>query len=231
MAELSHTYGLTNVLEWSMRALTAIANSQPSPLRTVPSHVFVRMVKLAMSTQKHNLVQSIQVKWITRIHWHELSPVPALLFADQQGIRHLLSHAYYVHLVAQEPELHQTKRLNARSPLSPTQHQHLLSGFYSLQAYYKRLSATAPAFPRSKECPNHMQCVKGWDMRWAVAMARSYSVAKVDILNLLRVVQKFLEVDMLLSVCLTAKCRLLALDSVAKTREDMANNLHHHFDL
>ncbi|TFK34740.1 hypothetical protein BDQ12DRAFT_635964 [Crucibulum laeve] len=228
--ELAHKYYQLDVRAWAISALAGIVNHPCSPLRTASSQLFLRVLRLAVLCNKPELSLSIQIKWITRLHWHQLSPTPAILIADIFNLRHLLSHAYYMHLVLmQSPS--KPPRFKKDPELTPKQNMHVQCGYYSLMSYWRHLQTTPPEFKRSAQCDNHRQCVEAWKMRWYKASSRLCPHPEIDVLSRLRFMQDTLEADLLLGVCLTVQCRTQALASVSKKREEIANNLHHHFDL
>ncbi|TFK24952.1 hypothetical protein FA15DRAFT_382106 [Coprinopsis marcescibilis] len=202
-----------------------------SPLRTASNVEFLRAMRLAVVHRRHDISGSIQTKWLTRILWHELSPMPAILFADRHEFRGLLSHAYYTHMVELGDRLDRGIYSDESSPLNRRQKTHLLAGHHSISTYWKHLRVTPPSFPKGPRCKLHKQCTAAWTMRWSVACSRPCSIAGTDVLRRLRLVEDTLRVDTLLQVCLAPECLVSALNSISQKRMEISNGLHHHFDL
>lgn len=68
-------------------------------------------------------------------------------------------------------------------------------------------------------------------MRWDSAVECPCTASDIDVVSRLSHIGKILEDDLLLGVCLTPECRILALEAVSKKRTEFTSNLHHHFDL
>ncbi|KAF9013123.1 hypothetical protein BDQ17DRAFT_1419303 [Cyathus striatus] len=232
IAELSYRYRLKHLMAWAIHGLAFVTHHTDTPFRSAPSEAFVRMLNIAIKYHQKELSTAIQNKWMTRIHWQEVSPIPAILLADAYNLRTLLTHAYYVYLVLMEPRIAKSLRIDIECPLSPKQIKHVYCGYYSLRAYWWNLRRTAPEFIRSEECSElHSQCIEVWRRRWAVAGSRAYPSSDINILSRLMSIQQTLEADMLLSVCMTVQCREQAIASISKKRQEIVDNLHHHFDL
>lgn len=183
--------------------------------------------------------------------------VPAILFADRYELRNLLGHAYYIHLVeVTETKVPSSVKGNAdfdanstpktiditeycrasepsSSPLTPAQRTHLLAGYYSLTAYWKRLRVSPPAFDSDHRCTNHDRCLAVWRLRWTVACSREGppGVPEVDVLRRLKWVEEWLRRDELMRVCMEQGCWDGAVKSVGRIRDEVVRNLGHHFDL
>lgn len=203
-----------------------------TPLRTASNETFLRALRLAILYRRPDISSSIQVKWLTRILWHELSPLPAILFADKYDFRSLLSHAYYTHMVDLGGRLTNSAFLaDSSSILNRRQKTHILAGHLSLSTYWKRLRMTPPSFQQAPQCNLHRQCCAAWKMRWSVACSRPCAISDADVLRRLRCIEDVLKEDVLLKVCLAPQCRTSALESISRKRTEISNHLHHHFDL
>ena len=213
-----------------MGAFFTVVNCQESPLRTASHLVVFRMMKLALTFRHRASILSIQGQWVRRLLLHELPALPALLLAEQHGLRHLLGHAYYAYLIHV-----QRRMLEVCDPsfkhLSMKQKMHLLEGYHSLLVYSKHLYATAPTLEQAKGCNFHAQCISAWKMRWGSAAEHPCTASDIDVVSRLSHIEKILENDLVLGVYLTPECRILALESVSKKRTEFTSNLHHHFDL
>ncbi|KIK08101.1 hypothetical protein K443DRAFT_610346 [Laccaria amethystina LaAM-08-1] len=230
LSELSCHYGLQNLRSWCLGAFFTVVNCQDSPLRTASHLLVFRMMKLALTFRHRASVLSIQNQWVRRLLLHELPALPALLLAEQHGLRHLLGHAYYAYLIHVRPRLLEVCDPSFKH-LSIKQKMHLREGYHSLLVYSKHLYATAPTLERAKGCKFHMQCVSAWKMWWGSAAERPCAAPDIDIISRLSHIEKILEDDSLLGVYLTSECRILALESVSKKQTEFTSNLHHHFDL
>ncbi|KAK7048740.1 hypothetical protein R3P38DRAFT_2606637 [Favolaschia claudopus] len=231
IAEVSFKYGFDSLKRWSMDGIRTKVNAPNTPLRTAPSETFVRLIRLALLYRDADLSRSIQSKWLTRIHWHDLPPVPAILIADAYDLRHLLCHAYYVHLVDVSALIADGKRLMDDSLLSPTQTLHVFCGYHSLSALWRQLQETPPTFSAHPQCTSHARCQVVWAARWALETGRSWAFAPVDVLCRLLFMERHLEMDELVKSCMTEGCRREALDAIARKRGEVSDNLQHHFDL
>lgn len=234
--ELAHVYGISSLISWSAQTMSLLfVATANSPLRTSSNEAFLRALRLAILYHLPEVCNAIQVKWMTRLVWRELSPIPAILFADKYNFRHLLGHAYYVYMTELGTRLNERGRFlkDTTSPLNRSQRVHILAGHLSLSNYWKHLRLTPPPIPEHPTCKLHKQCCAAWKMRWAAACSRPCreSVPEMDVLRRLRAIEEELKQDSILHSCLTPECRIGALGSIAQKRSDIANNLHHHFDL
>ncbi|KAJ7490533.1 hypothetical protein FB451DRAFT_1389312 [Mycena latifolia] len=231
IAEVAFKYEFNSLKLWSMDGIKTLVNSPNTLLRTAPSETFVRLVRLALLYRDSDLSRSVQSKWLTRIHWHDLPPTPAIVVADAYDLRHLLCHAYYVHLVNMQPRITRRQSIDAGSPLTPTQNLHIFCGYHSLLASWRQLQEAAPAFTRATKCAEHSRCLVAWNARWALEIGRPTTLSPVDVLCRLLFMERHLEADEVLKECMDADCRLEALDAITKKRAEISDNLHHHFDL
>ncbi|KAJ6622657.1 hypothetical protein B0H10DRAFT_893886 [Mycena sp. CBHHK59/15] len=188
-------------------------------------------MRLALLYRAGDLSRSVQSKWLTRIHWHDLPPTPAIIVADAYDLRHLLCHAYYVHLVNMEPRITRSQRIDSDSPLSATQNLHVFCGYHSLLASWKHIQEAPPTFPEAEQCTSHSRCLVAWKARWALEIGRPTVFSPVDVLCRLLLMERYLEADQVLKECMGDGCRLEALDAITKKRAEISDNLHHHFDL
>ncbi|KAJ6504704.1 hypothetical protein C8R47DRAFT_155655 [Mycena vitilis] len=231
IAEVSYKYEFNSLKLWSMEGVASLVNAPDSLLRDAPSETFVRLIRLALLYRDADLSRSVQSKWLTRIHWHDLDPAPALVIADAYDLRQLLCHAYYVHLVSVEPRISRAESIGAGSPLTPTQNLHVFCGYHSLLACWRQLQEAPPAFEADGRCDSHERCLVAWKARWAFEIGRSSLFAPVDVLRRLLFMEGNLGADGVLTKCMSAGCRKGALDAIAKKRAEISENLHHHFDL
>lgn len=216
---------------WAMDGITTLVTSHDTPLRTAPVEIFIRMLRLSLIYHRHDLSISIQNKWITRIHWHELSPVPAILMADMHDLQYLLSHALYVHMVNMAPRIIAGQRIDRDSLLTRKQNLHIFCGYNSLVAYWRHLRRESPTFASDASCESHGLCLAAWEQKWFEVMKRPMEYPQVDVLNRLWFVERVLAEDRFLKSCMTGGCMRRALESLPQKRADVSNNLHHHFDL
>lgn len=231
IAEVSFKYDFNSLKLWSMEGIHSLVNAPNTILRTAQSETFVRLIRLALLYRDADLTRSVQLKWLTRIHWHDLPPAPAIIVADAYDLQHLLCHAYYVHLVDVEPRIARAQPIDAGSPLTPTQNLHVFCGYHSLLASWKQLQEAPPAFAQDAKCRTHPRCLIAWQARWALETGRSSAFSPVDVLCRLLFMERHLEADEVLKDCMSAGCRREALDAIAKKRAEISDNLHHHFDL
>ncbi|KAJ7145224.1 hypothetical protein C8R46DRAFT_1011252 [Mycena filopes] len=234
IAELSFKYDFNSLKIWSMDGLKSLVDGPHTILRTAPSDTFVRLLRLALLYHDPALSRAVQARWLTRLHWHDLPPAPAVVLADAHDLRHLLCHAYYVHLVELAPRIARGQRIDtdADSLLSTAQNLHVFCGYHSLLAAWKQLLEAAPAFAAHPDCTAHERCLTAWNARWALETAHIDNVfASVDVLRRLLFVERRLEVDAVAAECMTAGCMREALDAIAKKRAEISDNLHHYFDL
>ncbi|KAJ3534688.1 hypothetical protein NMY22_g6814 [Coprinellus aureogranulatus] len=247
IAELSYQFRLARLQRWSIESIALILNSAQTPLRTADSQTFARALRIALVYGQASLSTSIQAKWLTRLHWRDLPSVPAILFADRYELRNLLGHAYYIHLIEltePKPSSSWAKAVDiteycrapttSDSPLTPAQRTHLLAGYYSLNAYWKRLRASPPPIDSDDHrCTNHDRCLAVWRLRWTVVCSKPCppGVPDVDVLRRLKWVEDWLRRDELMRVCMEHGCWQGAIQSVARIRDEVVRNLGHHFDL
>jgi hypothetical protein len=255
IAELSFQFGISQLQRWSVETAVVVLNSSRTPLRSASSEIFARALRIAHIYGHVSLSSSIQAKWLTRLHWRELPSVPAILFADRYELRNLLGHAYYIHLVeVTEAKIPCSPEENcttdgsqslahiseycrvppsASSPLTPTQRTHLLAGYYSLTAYWKRLRVSPPPFQRYHRCTNHDRCLAVWQLRWTVACSQPCppAIPEVDVLRRLKWVENWLRSDELMTACMESGCWEGAVSCVSSVRDEVVRNLGHHFDL
>lgn len=235
IAELACQYGLANIKSWVLRGVEAVLNRGDTPLRTGPNELFIRALRIATSYNYLPLRNSIEAKWITRLYWNQLSPLPALLEADKLGLPNLQRNSYYLHMVerATMGDIVEYCRQSpsSSSPLSHEQRTHLLEGYYSFAAYWKKTSLSPPDFMPSPECVGHAQCLAAWRMRWVMACSQPSLTPEVDVLKRLVGVETVLKGDEVLMACLDGACRMSALASISRKRTEVSRSLHHHFDL
>lgn len=231
IAEIALKYSFKALKTWAIDGVQTLVTSHDTPLRTAPTEIFIRMLRLSLIYHRPDLGVSIQNKWITRIHWHELPPVPAILMADMHDLQYLLSHALYVHMVNMAPRIAAGKRIDGDSPLTPNQNLHIFCGYNSLAAYWTHLRSEAPAFVAAPKCASHDLCKAAWEQKWFEVMKGPMVYLNVDVLRRLMFVGSVLEEDRFLKVCMKEGCLRSALESVSRKRTDISNNLHHHFDL
>lgn len=231
IGELSYRYHLRDLALWFVPIFKDLVTSHQTPLRTCPNGIYVRTLKLAIAYRMAELSNSISTKWISRMHWRELEPLSAMLFADTHGMRDLLSHACYIYLMLSYKRIKSGESIDAQGLLTPRQRTYIMSGYHSLAAYWNHLRQNPTEFEMSPVCRSHSQCVGAWRLRWLVGMDSEYPMPDVDILGRLSFVERYLRDDMILGVVLTPSCKVLALKSISTKREAVSRHLHHHFDL
>ncbi|CAA7262847.1 unnamed protein product [Cyclocybe aegerita] len=230
IGELAVGYEMRILVEWLRPCLHILVLDHNTPLRTAGSRVYQRMLWLAMCLRSWKIYTSIVDKWISRLYWGQLPPIPALLFADAHGIAHLLSHACYVYLVDVQKLLTTGKNINENGALSPRQEMYIKSGYLSLKTTWSKLQRNALEF-RSSGCVLHAQCVSVWRQRWKAFANAPCSTSDVDVLKRLSFMEDSLREDVVLDRCMAPSCKALALGAIKRRRNEMALELHHHFDL
>ncbi|KAJ7019418.1 hypothetical protein C8F04DRAFT_1197678 [Mycena alexandri] len=169
IAEVSFKYDFNSLKLWSMEGIKSLVESPNTILRTAASETFVRLIRLALLYRDPALSRTVQSKWLTRLHWHDLPAAPALVVADAHDLRHLLYHAYYVHLVDVAPRIDREQPIDdGDSPLSTVQNLHVFCGYHSLLAAWKQLQESAPSFTPDAACSSHSKCLIAWNARWAL---------------------------------------------------------------
>lgn len=234
VAEMSFHYGNINGALWAMEGVRSAVNAtQNRPLRFASTDTFVRLLKVAFICEDDALSHSVQSQWLCRLFRGELSPLPAIEMGSREPSRleHLLSHAYYVHMVGLDPLLSAGQSIEVRSPLSRIQNVHVLCGYYSLSTFTAKIRECPPPFRRGRGCTSHDDCERVWTARWGVAMKNSLVGPEVDILGRLRSVVLELGRNQSLPLAMFRHCRMNALGSVTKLRETISKQLNHHFDL
>ncbi|KAJ7133550.1 hypothetical protein C8R44DRAFT_25143 [Mycena epipterygia] len=214
-----------------MEGINALIGSPDTLLRTAKSETFVRLVRLALLYHDWDLCRSVVSRWLSRLHWHSISPAPAIVLADAFNLRQLLCHAYYVHLVNVAPRIARSLPIDAGSPLNSTQNVHVLCGYHSLLASWRQLQEAPPTFTAAATCASHPRCLIAWTARWALETGRSTALPPVDLLRRLFVMEENLTADEVLRECMGSECKLRALEAITRKRAEISDNLHHHFDL
>jgi hypothetical protein len=219
------------VKRWESWATTAIKNFVPL-LDKFPSSTFVRLLRFATNRNEKQLRREIQGKWISRLESNNLSPIPAILIADELNNRELLGRALYAYLLVVEPSISKSQRIDIDSPLSHQLNLHIFSGYYALQAYWKDLRDHPPEFQQAEGCTAHTDCLTTWRPRWSTAVVRRpFGISDIDILSRLRFVEELLRADPLCRTYMVENCRESALGAVSQKRNGLALNMHHIFDL
>lgn len=234
VAEMSFHYGNINSAFWAMEGVRlGVYATQDRPLRSASADLFVRLLKVAFICEDDALSHSVQSQWLCRLFRGELSPLRAIEMGSKEPgrLEHLLSHAYYVHMVQLDPLLSAGQSIEARSPLSSIQNLHVFCGYYSLSTFIAKIGECPRPFRRGRGCMSHADCERVWKASWTAAMKNSSTGSEVDILGRLRGVVLELGRDQLLPLAMFHRCRINALGSVAKLRETISKQLNHHFDL
>ncbi|KAF9016563.1 hypothetical protein BDZ89DRAFT_994410 [Hymenopellis radicata] len=234
VAEMSFHYGNISGAFWAMEGVrTAVFTTENRPLRFASAEIFVRLLKLAFICDDDTLSHSVQSQWLSRLFRRELSPIPAIEMGSRESgrLQHLLSHAYYVHMVSLEPILSAAQRIEPHSPLTRAQNVHVRCGYHSLSVYASKIRARAPSFRRGKGCASHADCTKVWRASWIIAMSRASSVPDIDILQRMKDAAMDLGKDPLIGLAMYDECRTNALRSIGRGRDMISKHLHHHFDL
>ncbi|KAJ7143625.1 hypothetical protein C8R43DRAFT_891513 [Mycena crocata] len=183
-----------------MEGIKSLVSAPNSILRTASSPTFVRLTRLALLYRDAPLSRTIQSKWLSRLHWHDLPPAPAIVVADACDLRHLLCHAYYVHLVNVAPRIARAQPIGAGSPLSAAQNVHVFCGYHSLMAAWRQLQDAPPAFVAGPKCGAHDQCIVAWTARWALETERASLFQPVDVLRRLLYMDCHLQEDEVLEL-------------------------------
>lgn len=234
VAEMAFHYGNISGAFWAMEGVrSAVFATENRPLRWASAEIFVRLLKLAFICDDDTLSHSIQSQWLSRLFRKELSPVPAIEMGSREPglLQHLLSHAYYVHMVALESILAAGRRIEDYSPLNRAQNIHVRCGYLSLSVYASKIRGRAPSFRRGKGCTSHEDCTKVWKASWILAMNRSSNVPDIDVLQRMKDAATELSKDPLIGLAMFEDCRTNALRSIARGRDMISKHLNHHFDL
>ena len=222
---------MRDLIQWFLTAFRKTISGPHSPLWSTSDKFFVRMMKLALRMRSLDLVGTIQTTWAGRMHTGGLSPVWAILFADMYGLRDLLGHACYAYLMGVHAKLKRGENFNERGMLQPRQVFYIRAGYHSLRTYWDQNARHPPDFEQSPDCTLHEQCVRVWKLRWAAFLDRPWLFPDVDVLNRLGVMLERLKADMVLDFCLSSPCKTSALSALAKKRDLVSRQLHHHFDI
>ena len=234
VAEMSFHYNNVSGAFWAMQGVRgAVSVTQNRPLRWASTEIFIRLLKLCLVCSDDALSHSVQSQWLSRLFRRELSPIPAIEMGSREPskFQHLLSHAYYVHMVSLEPVISAGAAIEGRSPLNRAQNLHIRCGYHSLKVYASKVRGRAPAFRRGKGCSSHDECIKVWRASWVIAMNRPSSVPDIDVLQRMKDAASDLGKDPLLGLAMFEGCRTNALRSVARGRDMISKHLNHHFDL
>lgn len=231
---MAYVYSCKYLQLWALDAMKALVLSHESSLRTARTGAFMRILPLLLLYGQQDLSISVQNKWASRIHWRELSPVPAIHLAYRLGLVCLLGHAFYALMLELAPRLDSGSGLQdvlTNPPLLPQHRLHIMSGYHSFSTYWAHLQKVPPTFVQCETCSYHPQCQSAWQGRWVVVMARSMPYPVVDVFRRLILVEEILESDAILDRHMNPQCRDNAIQRVAQIREETSQSLHHHFDL
>ncbi|KAF9449116.1 hypothetical protein P691DRAFT_703761, partial [Macrolepiota fuliginosa MF-IS2] len=236
VAELSHLYHVRALKAWAIRHLAQITTEATiSPLVTAPVHALAWTYDLSLKYQRTDITRAVQKAWLLRIYQEELSATDAINFAEIRNLRHFLGHTLYLHLIqlASSSDRKGLQYCNITSTtLSPRLTKHLLSGYHSLITLGDQLERLhADLGHKAPGCSRHSQCTTVWSTRWSAAATWPWTGCPMDLFSRCQFLERQLRNDMMLDACMSASCRLLALESLSKWRERLSNNLHHHFDL
>lgn len=219
-----------------MNSLESLINCHDTPLRSAPNETFIRALRLAGAYHNIPLGVSIQKKWITRLLWKELSPLPVIVFAANFRLQDLLSNALYrllIDIASKEDDVAAYCRSapQATLPLNGNHRTQLLAGFHSLGTYWKQTKVLPPLFEPSPECQAHDRCLLAWRIRWVFACRHQTATPEVDVLGRLVFVESALKEDEVLACSMGSACWASALASIPRRRGEVSRSLHDHFDL
>lgn len=224
--------------DWESQSILGISTqllntSPPLLLRdSTSAEIFVCLFQLAKACGDRQLDQIIQNAWLTRIRSHQLSPIPAILLADDYACRDFLSATLYEYLITVEPLISSSRRIDGDSPLSYNQNLHIFQGYYSLSAYWTELCQEPLGFLHGQKCLCNRDCREMWRSRWLpVACQLSPGCSPVDLLRRLWSVEKMMREDKLLCACMTKECKESALGALLQKRRNVSKNMYHYFDL
>lgn len=166
----------------------------------------------------------------------------AMVCGEQLGLRDLLAHGCYTYLLSVKARIEEALRSPAglsrksiqdeRGLLTTRLLTYVLSGYYSLRAFWAHLSSHPLEFESGEGCAKHSQCVGAWKLRWIAATRdKPCPLAEVDVLKRLMWLELCLAGDLLLGVCMETRCKSRALEALKRKRELVSRQLHHHFDL
>lgn len=232
VGELSIDYGLRDLVQWFSPTFRNLILGPHTPLSTMSSYFFLRMMKLSLQMKSIELIGIIQASWANRIHSRELSPLWALLFADMHGLRDLLGHACYAYLMGVLGKIEKGQDFNENKFLKPRQAVYIRAGYHSLRAYWELSGSQPPEFDGDPGCVLHLHCVRVWKQRWSALLVRledRFPVA--DVLNRLGLMLQLVKDDAILNLCLSPSCRTAALQALTRKRDRLSHQLHHHFDV
>ncbi|KAG7088054.1 hypothetical protein E1B28_012087 [Marasmius oreades] len=233
VAELSFKYQLKSLSRWSMEGLRRLASNPTSTkIRYAPDISLGRLLKLSILYQQSDLSTRLQEQWLTRVYRQELSPFAAITVGDKCGLPQFVGHAMYIHMVDMASRIADSERIDLGSPLTHSQNLHIFCGYYSLRAYWRQLSQCPPSYSHSPECRYPSKCSAAWIRRWKACSSSELSAhPDVDVQRKLLELQRRLSPDLVLRESMPAGCRAGALNTVTQKRNEVSNNLHHHFDI
>ena len=115
-----------------------------------------------------------------------------------------------------------------------SQRESMELAYSSFAASLDELSSNAPAL-KDRLCPKHDECVVAWTQLWVDANRDAQCSegaglqAKVDILGRLKAIALHLRATLPGERRMSVTCTLTALEAVVGLRDEITNNLIHHF--
>jgi len=162
-------------------------------------------------------------RWVKSLRDRLISPIPAILTAEKHRLKTLQGEAYYSYMLQIEstvdPENGVTT-LDSDSRLGANQFRRLLTGSWSLRAYWQRLAVSAPF---SSRIPEEQRQI--WEEAWlaAATSARVVAVPSCDVLGILDVMKAVLTER-------SYACKSEVMDSLETIRDHVVAHLCAHFD-
>ncbi|PCH40238.1 hypothetical protein WOLCODRAFT_136741 [Wolfiporia cocos MD-104 SS10] len=263
IALITNKYHFEKTTEWAIDAVYSVVTGEygdPAPcgdLSKLSSATLARIAAVALACGHTRLVYYVVQRWADRIQARELSPRPAMAFADEHGLSTLRGVAYYVQLMDCGLEIGQTTTPSyldpasppsatpsgstcgaedteddAHMPLTPKQHLRLLSGYRRLTMLWHRLQHAPPKFAQPGPCTYHVQgCVSTFEAVWSEAAmsARCAALELADVLGRLRCAEEMLNTSIDIAVALSPACKREAMLAVRRLVQEVQDSLHEHF--
>ncbi|KAJ7143628.1 hypothetical protein C8R43DRAFT_1014895, partial [Mycena crocata] len=175
-----------------MEGIKSLVSAPNSILRTASSPTFVRLTRLALLYRDAPLSRTIQSKWLSRLHWHDLPPAPAIVVADA-AICGTCSATPTTCTSSTSPRIARAQPIGAGSPQRRAERACLLR----IPLAHGRVAPAAG--PRRRSCrPQvwaHDQCIVAWTARWALETERASLFQPVDVLRRLLYMDCHLQED------------------------------------
>ncbi|KAJ7142650.1 hypothetical protein C8R44DRAFT_974285 [Mycena epipterygia] len=192
-AHFTHKYNITPLFLAALKAIVHVTNTKPA----LDSKIYISLLELSnlcetVMTKEGTYKYEIQfgVEWCWIHHLNAQCPFPELCKALDAGEKYELiylpafcSAAYMEKMVEDASDLTAdgvTAPFQNHPWLKATHRLRMLSGAWSLDREWAKLTANAPAFPPDYRCPkkNHAtDCVQRWETEWYRAITSAKVLA------------------------------------------------------